>query len=819
MAVDKQRLQQLKKEYDDIASLSKEIRKELEGQTKGYKDRIKLLKAQKSELKEQHSLLMDEGGEYLTMLDSIKKIVSSSRDWTKGLSGNKNVLGSLQKIAEKIYNSSGKQKELYEDIYNTQTSILSLTKKSQMLSFDYEATLEEIADMEATLVELKKDQSKEAQKQTGELEDLITKTKDWAKHTKEVSDEIKKTSAATEQLKDASGGLLDTLESSALVMKGMISAIMANPLLAFAAAAMATFKAFQMINSERVEFQQGMGISRETSKDMAKELMWTSARMKLIGIDAKEVGSQLQDAFGTLSSVTPEVVTELGLMEKGLGVSTEHSTLLMQRLQTIGGLTAEGSIEAIKFGSALAMANDVAPGRVMADIAENTDAFADYAKDGGKNIMKAAVAARKLGLNLSTTAKIADSLLDFETSIEAEMEASMLIGKQLNFNKARQLALEGDIAGAAADVMKQVGGQAEFEKMNVIQRRKLAEAIGVSTDELSKMTKGGEMKIKQPDKSVEKALKDSMDEGKLAMDNLLNSTDALTIATWALVATMGVKMLAGLFKGGGGGKMLNKMNPMNWGKKVGKTGMYKQSSKGFISKGLGSVGKGMKGIGTKALTMGGGLLATGGKLFSKGKGFFGKMGGKIAGKGLGKTAIKKIPFVGAIAGLGFAASRLMKGDGLGALGEVASGVASIIPGLGTAASLAIDTALIAKDVSQASKEANDVAKEVSEEAIVAVKQKEVVDKPQTGKEMRAELEKEYSDLNKGQQTQIEKALASGIFEPFVQRMLEGLPAMIAAQMDPIVKNNLVQTQEYLEVLQKVAENTGKTTSEIANLTT
>ena len=33
------------------------------------------------------------------------------------------------------------------------------------------------------------------------------------------------------------------------------------------------------------------------------------------------------------------------------------------------------------------------------------------------------------------------------------------------------------------------------------------------------------------------------------------------------------------------------------------------------------------------------------------------------------------------------------------------------------------------------------------------------------------------------------------------------------------KGNLVQTQEYLEVLQKVAENTGKTTSEIANLTT
>jgi len=82
----------------------------------------------------------------------------------------------------------------------------------------------------------------------------------------------------------------------------------------------------------------------------------------------------------------------------------------------------------------------------------------------------------------------------------------------------------------------------------------------------------------------------------------------------------------------------------------------------------------------------------------------GKPGGKAAGavgKGIGKSLIKKIPLVGAVAGLGFGAYRLMQGDTAGAAMEVASGVAGSIPGVGTAASVGIDAALAAKDAKAA----------------------------------------------------------------------------------------------------------------------
>ena len=101
----------------------------------------------------------------------------------------------------------------------------------------------------------------------------------------------------------------------------------------------------------------------------------------------------------------------------------------------------------------------------------------------------------------------------------------------------------------------------------------------------------------------------------------------------------------------------------------------------------------------------GGLL---GKISGAGGGKLGKLG-KIGGKGLGKSLLKKIPGVGAIAGLGLAAGRLSKGDGLGALGEAASGIASIVPGLGTAVSTAIDGAMIARDMrSSSGEESNNI---------------------------------------------------------------------------------------------------------------
>ena len=78
--------------------------------------------------------------------------------------------------------------------------------------------------------------------------------------------------------------------------------------------------------------------------------------------------------------------------------------------------------------------------------------------------------------------------------------------------------------------------------------------------------------------------------------------------------------------------------------------------------------------------------------------------GKAVAKGVGKSLLKKIPVIGAVAGLAYGASRAMSGDFAGAGMEVASGLAGTIPGVGTAASVGIDAALAAKDAGMFDKE-------------------------------------------------------------------------------------------------------------------
>lgn len=106
-------------------------------------------------------------------------------------------------------------------------------------------------------------------------------------------------------------------------------------------------------------------------------------------------------------------------------------------------------------------------------------------------------------------------------------------------------------------------------------------------------------------------------------------------------------------------------------------------------------------IGATALYKGVRGIVRGGKSLGK---IAGKVGGgsllKTAGKMGGKSLLKKIPIAGAFIGAGLAIDRAMEGDWLGAGGEALSGLASTVPLYGTAASVGIDAALAARDLSR-----------------------------------------------------------------------------------------------------------------------
>ena len=102
-------------------------------------------------------------------------------------------------------------------------------------------------------------------------------------------------------------------------------------------------------------------------------------------------------------------------------------------------------------------------------------------------MMELVAVTKRFGLEMQQLTSFSDALLNFESSIAAELEAEVLTGRQLNLERARAAALRGDEVALAKELAQQVGSIAEFEKMNVIQRESLAKAFGMNVESMSAM--------------------------------------------------------------------------------------------------------------------------------------------------------------------------------------------------------------------------------------------------------------------------------------------------------------------------------------------
>jgi len=235
--------------------------------------------------------------------------------------------------------------------------------------------------------------------------------------------------------------------------------------------------------------------------NFSRELGVSFSELNISAILFKDQTKALLDEFGSLRGVSNEVLLDMKLMSFFTGAqATDMAKVLM--LQT--SITNETKGMALdrqnKFLKEIKK-EGLSASKVMGDLASNADMFANFAKAGGKNMEEAAKQAAKMGLDLSATNSVAEKLLDFESSIAAEQEASMLLGRSINLDKARSLAFSGDLAQMMEEVKMQAGGEAEFARMSVVQRQSLGDAIGLSGANLAEFMKTQEDGAKNTGKS------------------------------------------------------------------------------------------------------------------------------------------------------------------------------------------------------------------------------------------------------------------------------------------------------------------------------
>jgi hypothetical protein len=204
---------------------------------------------------------------------------------------------------------------------------------------------------------------------------------------------------------------------------------------------------------------------------------------------------ELNEALGTAELFTGKMVAGQILLTKRLGLSNEEAaefakfSLLTNKSQEKLTVEIGDQIAAFKRQTGVQLNMK----KVMQDVAKVSGALSANLGNDPKRIAAAVMQAQKLGITLEQSRKISSSLLDFESSIQNELEAELLTGKNLNFERARALALQGKTTEAAADLLEQVGGLSEFQKLNIIQQDAIAKSIGMSADEMADAYKQQEL--------------------------------------------------------------------------------------------------------------------------------------------------------------------------------------------------------------------------------------------------------------------------------------------------------------------------------------
>lgn len=253
---------------------------------------------------------------------------------------------------------------------------------------------------------------------------------------------------------------------------------------------LAAIEAALRFNETSVKISKNIGYGADNADRLTsklKQTAQTSGNLNVTLKNASEAMSELNSATGGVAEYSADALTTQIMLTKQLGLSGEEAAGIYKFSVLTGKSSEKVNDEMVAafvntrntvkgsadFKTTMAAASKVS-GQLSANLQNNPGL-----------ITKAVVQAQALGTSLEQTATQGASLLNFESSISKELDAELLTGKQLNLERARAAALSGDQITLAEELNKNVGTLSDYQKMNVLQQNALADAVGLTSDQLS----------------------------------------------------------------------------------------------------------------------------------------------------------------------------------------------------------------------------------------------------------------------------------------------------------------------------------------------
>jgi hypothetical protein len=242
-------------------------------------------------------------------------------------------------------------------------------------------------------------------------------------------------------------------------------------------------------------FQQGAAQFRAAAKTarFGEQLGATGfnrGELQLAGIDP----SQISDAMSQLAAQTGKVptaklATEMTLIAKRTGQSSESVASLAEYFQRADDLSAEAAVNMVEGMRAMAVASNLDLNNLMQGVAESSKDALSYQIKSAEALTKQVAAAQSIGVNFNKLASAGKSMvLNYKDSIKAEMQLSSMLGRSVNLSEVRTKAMSGDYEGMM-NALKAQG--LNPEDMNMFQQEALQQALGgMDLESIQKIYKG-----------------------------------------------------------------------------------------------------------------------------------------------------------------------------------------------------------------------------------------------------------------------------------------------------------------------------------------
>ena len=258
---------------------------------------------------------------------------------------------------------------------------------------------------------------------------------------------------------------------------------------------------FMKLNKQSVEISRLTGQSAahfDTSVGSAASMI---DQMEVVADLTKQTGMSAQAAFSR------ENIQGAANLKVEMGLAADEAGNLAIMAQTSGTNVDDLTDSIVESTNEFNGTNRtaVAHGVILRDVAKASEGIRASFGGSTKELVAAAGAARKLGMEIGELDSIAGNLLDFESSIQSELEAQLLTGNRINMNKARELAMSNELGKLGDELFKNSASLAEFGEMNRFQQEAQAKALGMTRDQLAKVAYQRAINLEMSDEEIKNA--------------------------------------------------------------------------------------------------------------------------------------------------------------------------------------------------------------------------------------------------------------------------------------------------------------------------